>query len=137
MRLPDPQQRGFALPLALTASALLLLSSLSLQTLALHARQRSHQVLATAQTRDAERSVAMAFQQHATGAHACLLALPSSEWEGSKRCLGVNPAALQSGRVADRDWQLLQWIPQDERAGTLQLRWSDGRQSRLDLELLP
>ena len=41
MRLPDPQQRGFALPLALTTSALLLLSSLSLQTLALHARQRS------------------------------------------------------------------------------------------------
>ena len=48
MRLPDSQQRGFALPLALTSSALLLLSSLSLQTLALHARQRSRQLLATA-----------------------------------------------------------------------------------------
>ena len=137
MRLPDPQQRGFALPLALTASALLLLSSMSLQTLALHARQRSHQALATAQSRDAERSVAMAFQQHAAGAHACLLALPSSEWEGSKRCPGANPEALQSGRVADRDWQLLQWQPHEVLAGTLQLRWSDGRQSLLDLELLP
>ena len=71
MRLPDPQQKGFALPLALTTSALLLLSSLSLQALALHARQRSSQALATAQTRDAERSLAMAFQQHAAGA--CLL----------------------------------------------------------------
>ena len=111
MRLPDPQQRGFALPLALTTSALLLLSSLSLQTLALHARQRSSQALATAQTRDAERSVAMVFQQHAAGAHACLLALPSLEWEGSERCPGANPAALQSGRVADRDWQLLHWQP--------------------------
>ena len=98
MRLPDPQQRGFALPLALTTSALLLLSSLSLQTLALHARQRSSQALATAQTRDAERSVAMTFQQHAVGAHACLLALPSSEWELSERCPGVNPGLLQSGR---------------------------------------
>ena len=137
MRLPDPQQRGFVLPLALTSSALLLLSSLSLQTLALHARQRSHQALATAQTRDAERSVAMAFQQHAAGVDACLLALPSSEWEGSKRCPGVNPAALQSGRVAELDWQLLQWQPHGVMAGTLQLRWSDGRQSRLDLELLP
>ena len=78
MRLPDQRQQGFALPLALTASALLLLSSLSLQTLALHARQRSSQALATAQTRDAELSVAMAFQQHAAGAYACLLALPSS-----------------------------------------------------------
>ena len=137
MRLPDPQQRGFALPLALTTSALLLLSSLSLQTLAMHARQRRHQALATSQTRDAERSVAMAFQQHATGAHACLLALPSSEWDGFEYCRGVNPALLQSGRVADRDWQLLDWQPHGAMAGTLQLHWSDGSKSRLDLELLP
>ena len=129
--------KGFALPLARTTSALLLLSSLSLQTLALHARQRSSQALAIAKTRDAERSVAMAFQQHAVGAHACLLALPSSEWEGSEPCPGVNPALLQSGRVDDRDWELMHWQPHGAMAGMLQLRWSDGRQSRLDLELLP
>ena len=129
--------KGFALPLVLTTSALLLLSSLSLQTLALHARRRSSQALATAQTRDAEQSVAMAFQQHAAGAHACLLAWPSSDWEGSADCPGVNPGLLQSGRVPGRDWQLLDWQPQGARAGILQLRWSDGRQSRLDLELLP
>ena len=129
--------KGFALPLALTTSALLLLSSLSLQTLALHARQRSSQALAIAQTRDAEGSVAMAFQQHAVGDHACLLALPSSEWEGSERCPGLNPSLLQSGHVAARDWQLLDWQPQGTRAGTLQLLWSDGSKSRLGLELLP
>ena len=133
----DPPRQGFALPLVLTSSALLLLSSLSLQTLALHARQRSSQALATAQARDAERSVAMAFQQLAAGAHACLLALPSSEWDGPKHCPGVNRGLLQSGRVADRDWQLLDWQPQGTRAGLLHLRWSEGRQSRLDLELLP
>ena len=137
MRLPYSQQQGFALPLGLTTSALLLLSSLSLQTLALHARQRSRQALATAQARDAERSVAMAFQQLAAGAHACLLALPSSEWDGSAHCPGVNPALLQSGHVADRDWQLLDWQPHDASAGTLKLHWSDGRQSQLDLKLLP
>ncbi len=137
MRLRDPQERGFALPLALTTSALLLLSSLSLQTLALRARQRSSQALATSQARDAERSVAMAFQQLAAGAHACLLALPSSEWEGSEHCPGVNPGLLQSGHVADRDWQLLDWQPHGVKAGILQLHWSDGHQSRLDLELLP
>ena len=137
MRLPDSKQQGFALPLALTTSALLLLSSLSLQTLALHARQRSRQALDMAKIRDAERSVAMALQQHAAGTHACLLALPSSEWELSAGCPGVNPALLQSGRVADRGWQLLDWQPQGARAGTLQLRWSDGSQSQLDLELLP
>ena len=137
MRLPDPKQQGFALPLALTTSALLLMSSLSLQTLALHARQRSRQALATAQTRDAERSVAMAFQQHAAGAHACLLALPSQDWNRSEVCPGANPAALQSGRLADRDWQLMAWQPHGAMSGTLQLHWSDGSQSRLDLELLP
>ena len=135
MRLPDSRQQGFALPLALTTSVLLLLSSLSLQTLSLHARQRSRQALAIAQTLDAERSVAMAFQQHAAGAHACLLALPSLEWESSERCPGETPALLQSGRVDDRDWQLLDWQPKGTRAGTLQLLWSDGRQSQLDLEL--
>ena len=129
--------KGFALPLALTSSALVLLSSLSLQTLALHARQRSSQALATAKTRDAERSVAMAFQQHAAGAHACLLALPSSEWDLPAGCPGANPAALQSGRVAELDWQLLQWQPHGVMAGTLRLQWGDGRHSRLDLELLP
>ena len=137
MQLPNPQQQGLALPLALTTSALVLLSSLSFQTLALHARQRSRQALATAQARDAERSVAMAFQQLAAGAHACLLALPSSEWYRSEHCPGVNPALLQSGHVADRDWQLLDWQPHGASAGTLKLHWSDGRQSRLDLELLP
>jgi len=123
--------------LATSTSALLLLSSLSLQTLALHARQRSSQALATAKLRDAEHSVAMAFQQHAAGAHACLLALPSSEWALPTGCPGANPAVLQSGRVADRDWQLLDWQPHGAMAGTLQLHWSDGSQSRLDLELLP
>ena len=136
MRLPDPHQQGFALPLALTTSALLLLSSLSLQTLALHARQRSRQALVSAQTRDAERSVAMAFQQQSVGANACLLAMPSGAWPVSEHCLGSNPSVLQSGRVADRAWQLLHWQPLGAMAGTLQLRWSDGRQSRLDLDLL-
>ena len=137
MRLPHPQQRGFVLPLALTTSALLLLSSLSLQTLALHAFQRSRQALDMAKIRDAERSVAMAFQQHAVGAHACMLALPSPVWDSSEHCPEVNSTMLQSGRVVDRGWQLLDWQPQGARAGTLQLRWSDGSQSQLDLELLP
>ena len=135
MRFPEPQVRGFALPLALTTSALLLLSSMSLQSLALHARQRSIHALVAAQNSDVERSVAMAFQQHAAGAHVCLLALPSSEWEKSGVCPGVSPTSLLSGQVVDHDWELLDWQPQGAMAGTLRLGWSDGRQSRLDLEL--
>ena len=76
-------------------------------------------------------------KQHAISTHACLLALPSYDWDGTNNCPGVNPAVLKSGRVADRYWQLLHWQPQGPLAATLHLRWSDVRQSRLDMELLP
>ena len=135
MRLPDPQQRGFALPLALTTSALLLLSSLSLQTLAFHGRQRSSQALATAQARDADQSVVMAFQQHAQGAAACLLALPSSAWPALEHCPAADPSPLQAGWIGDRHWHLISWQPTAADSGTLQLSWSDGQQSRIDVEL--
>lgn len=131
------QSNGFVLPLALTGSALLLLSSLSLQTLALHARQRSSQALATAQTLDADQSVLMAFQQHAQAAHACLLALPSSAWPALEQCPAADPSPLQAGRIGDRHWQLLAWQPTAAAGGTLQLSWSDGQQSRIDVELQP
>ena len=104
--------------------AVLLLSSLSLQTLAFHARQRSHQALATAQIRDAERSVVMAFQQHAVVPMLASWPCPRRSG-GSERCLGVNPALLQSGRVDDRDWQLLIGNPR-QASWDAAAAWSDG-----------
>ena len=71
----------------------------------------SSETLATAHAQDAERSVAMAFQKHISGTHTCLLALPSSDWDVTKNCPEVNPAALKSGRVPDSDWQLLHGNP--------------------------
>ena len=137
IRMPPPvrQPNGFVLPLALTGSALLLLSSLSLQTLAFHGRRRSSQALATAQARDADQSVLMAFQQHAQGAAACLLALPSSAWPALELCPAVDPSPLQAGRIGDRHWQLLAWQPTAAAGATLQLSWIDGQQSRIDVEL--
>jgi hypothetical protein len=44
----------------------LLLSSLSLQTLAMHGRQRSRQLFTTAEQADARQSVAMDFLQRAS-----------------------------------------------------------------------
>ena len=131
------QSNGFVLPLALTGSALLLLSSLSLQTLAFHGRQRSSQALAMAKTRDADQSVLMAFQQHAQAAHACLLALPSSAWPALEQCPAADPSPLQAGRIGDRHWHLISWQPTAAAGGTLQLSWSDGQQSRIDVELQP
>jgi hypothetical protein len=46
--IPPRCSGGFVLPLALSTAAVLLLSSLSLQTLAMHGRQRSRQLNTTA-----------------------------------------------------------------------------------------
>ena len=56
------------LPLALSTAAVLLLSSLSLQTLAMHGRQRSRQLFTTAERADGRQSVAMDFLQRASAA---------------------------------------------------------------------
>ena len=55
------------LPLALTTSSVLLLSSLSLQTLALHQHQRSHHALITAQRADEHQSLRADWLQRAGG----------------------------------------------------------------------
>ena len=74
--IPPRCSGGFVLPLALSTAAVLLLSSLSLQTLAMHGRQRSRQLFTTAEQADARQSVAMDFLQRASAANLCLLALP-------------------------------------------------------------
>ena len=90
MPLVQTGSRGFALPLALSCSAVLLLSSLSLQTIALHGRQRSRQALLIAQRSDLHHSAAMDFQQRAQGANACLLRHAASEMPA----IDLSPAAL-------------------------------------------
>jgi len=71
---------GFVLPMALTLSAVLLLSSLSLQTLAMHQLQRSRHRLERVSRADAFLSAAMQFSQRSGAAQACLLLWPSQQW---------------------------------------------------------
>ena len=130
-----PVAAGFALPAALSASALLLLSSLSLQTLALHGQQRSQVQLQRAQRTDAAQSAAMAFLQQAHGANGCLLTFPSARWSDPGVCPAADPQQLQQGDAGEYSWQLIAWQPTTAGAGNLQLRWADGREASLDLEL--
>ena len=132
---PSDQDGGFALPLALTASSVLLLSSLSLQTLALHGQQRSQVQLQRAQRTDALQSAAMVFLQQAHGANGCLLRFPSVQWTQPGVCPAADPQQLQQGDAGEYSWQLIAWQPTTADAGTLQLRWADGREASLDLEL--
>ena len=131
---PSDPAGGFALPFALTASSVLLLSSLSLQTLALHQGQRSQVQLQRAQRTDALQSAAMVFLQQAHGANGCLLRFPSAQWTQSEVCPAADPQQLQQGDAGEHSWQLLSWQPTTSGLGTLRLRWADGREASLDLE---
>ena len=129
-----PVAAGFALPAALSASALLLLSSLSLHTLALHGQQRSHVQLQRAQHTDAMQSAAMVFLQRAHGANGCLLRFPSEQWSDPGVCPAADPQQLLQGDAGEYSWQLIAWQPKTSSSGNLQLRWADGREASLDLE---
>ena len=131
---PSDQTGGYALPLALVTSSVLLLSSLSLQTLALHQGKRSQVQLQRAQHTDALQSAAMAFLQQAHGSNGCLLSFPSARWSDPWVCPAADPQQLQQGDAGEHSWQLIAWQPTTPAAGTLQLRWADGREASLNLE---
>mgnify|MGYP004107448505 CR=1 FL=1 len=123
------------LPLALTTSGVLLLSSLSLQTLALHQHQRSRHALTTAQRRDDRQSLRADWLQRATGVQACLLALSLERWIDHRICPGADPQPLMAGRIAERSWQLIHWQPVVDGLAQLQIRWGDGSEERFVVEL--
>ena len=126
---------GFLLPLALSTAAVLLLSSLSLQTLAMHGRQRSRLLFTSAEQADARQSVAMDFLQRASAANRCLLALPSAQWVDSGLCPGADPQQLQAGLRDALAWQLVSWETQSLGSGTLQWRWPDASPAKVELVL--
>ena len=128
------QAGGYTLPLVLVTSAVLLLSSLSLQALALHQRQRNHVQFQRVQRSDALQSAAMVFLQQAHGANGCLLRFPSVQWSDPEVCPAADPQQLQQGDAVEHSWQLLAWQPTTPGSGTLKLRWADGREASLDLE---
>lgn len=97
---------GFVFPLALSTAAVLLLSSLSLQTLAMHGRQRSRQLLTTAKHADARQSEAMDFLQRASAANRCLLGVPSAQWGNAALCPEADPQHLKAGLRDAMAWQL-------------------------------
>ncbi len=133
--IPPRSSAGFVLPLALSTAAVLLLSSLSLQTLAMHGHQRSRQRITIAERADARQSVAMDFLQRASGPNRCLLTVPSQQWWELGLCPGADPQPLQAGLRDGLAWQLSSWEPHSLASGTLQWRWRDGSLATLELVL--
>ena len=132
---PKPAAKGFVLPLALTASAVLLLGSASIHTLSLKGRLRLKSAIQREQAADQLRSAAQAFTTMATGAEACLLLWPSVDWSlRQNSCFGAEPSSLLAGMVADQPWQLLSWQPAPG-LGDLRLQLADGRRASFRVEL--
>ena len=130
-------QAGFVLPLALTASAVLLLGSASVHTLSLQKRLRIHASSQREQVADQLRSAAQAFVVATRGPDACLLQWPSLDWSGGAQdCSGSDHSQLSGGVVGEMGWTLLDWQPSNE-SGQLRLRLADGRigSFRLALDL--
>ncbi|MDB4336907.1 hypothetical protein OAA10_00175 [bacterium] len=125
------------LPLALTASAVLLLGSASLHTLSLQKRLRIHATHQRGQVADQLRSAAQAFSSAASGEEACLLRWSSLEWSGlAQACTGSDPSQLSGGVVGEMPWTLLDWKPGHE-SGQLKVQLADGRTGRFRLALDP
>ena len=123
------------LPLALCASAVLLLGSASIHTLSLKGRLLLQAAIQREQSADQLRSAAHAFTTMAMGTEACLLLWPSVDWNFRKHsCAGAEPTSLMEGTVGDQRWKLLSWLPGSQ-SGSLQLALADGHRGRFRLEL--
>ncbi len=125
------------LPLALTASAVLLLGSASIHTLSLQKRFRIHASTQREQFADQLRSAAQAFVVATRGPEACLLQWSSLDWPGVARgCKGSDPSQLSGGVVGEMPWTLLDWKPSNE-SGQLRLQLADGQTGNFRLSLDP
>ena len=125
------------LPLALTASAVLLLGSASLHTLSLQKRLRIHAFHQREHGADQLRSAAQAFVVATRGPEACLLQWSSLDWAGVARgCTGSDPSQLSAGVVGEMPWSLLDWQPRNH-SGQLKVQLVDGRTGRFRLALDP
>ena len=136
-RLVWQRRSGFVMPLAITASAVLLLGSASIHTLSLQGHWRHQASLRRQQALDQLQSAAQAFVAAARGWQACLLLQSSDQWhQSSGDCIKADPDRLRHGRVNDQGWQLLAWQADHDR-GQLDLRLADGRAARFHLQLDP
>ena len=125
------------LPLAISASAVLLLGSASIHTLSLQKRLRIHASSQRELGADQLRSAAQAFVAAAHGPESCLLRRAATDWPiAAQECVDSDPAELMHGLVEEMPWSLLDWQPFGTN-GRLQLQLEDGRTGRFRLALHP
>lgn len=133
-RVHPVQEAGFVLPLSITGALVLLLSSLSLQTLVLHTRQVQAAERKRLQAEDRLASAAQRLAADFQGRLACLKGVPLADWRiqvlRSPCPAGLDAVALQRLWIDGQEVQLAGWMPQPEGGGALQLQLAGGGRAR-------
>ena len=137
LRLHPPLEAGFVLPLSLTGAFVLLLSSLSIQSLMLHTRQVQAAERVRLQAEDRLASASQHWAANLQGPFACLSPMASAEWHTQPLPAAcppdLDPQALQQLEIAGETVQLLSWEPSLQ-GGVLRLQLApNGLQRRYGL----
>lgn len=127
---PTRQRRtaGLLLPLSGLMSLLLLLGSLSVQTVSLQSRLQGDSEQQLQISEDRLNSAAQLLVARIQQQHACLLLLGLERWSDAACASPSEQALLRQGEVFGSAWQLVRWQPDT----TIQ---SEGGVQRLTLEL--
>jgi hypothetical protein len=114
-------ERGFILPVAIGASLLLLLGSLSLHSVALQGRLAHASREAIAAQEDALTGAAQQLVSQLNLKHPCLLSLPRARWslEGRSCATPQELAVLLGDGGSGGGWRLLDWRPMSASAQAL------------------
>jgi hypothetical protein len=137
LRSHPPLEAGFVLPLSLTGALVLLLSSLSIQSLVLHTRQVQAAERVRLQAEDRLASASQEWAAQLQGPFACLAPVASAEWHTQPLPAAcppdLDPQALQQLEIAGATVQLLSWEP-GTTGGVLRLQLApNGLQRRYGL----
>ncbi|KEF41346.1 MAG: hypothetical protein ER33_11905 [Cyanobium sp. CACIAM 14] len=110
---PPRHAQGFVLPLAMGASMVLLLGSLSAHTAGLQLRLQGVREQQQRRAEDRLSSAAQELLAELNRNHPCLLALPLERWNGEGLvCASAQALAnLQAGRVLGASFRLVGWRP--------------------------
>ena len=134
LRVRPALEAGFVLPLSITGALVLLLSSLSLQTLVLHSRQVQVAERTRIRAEDRLASGAQRLAGDFQGRLACLKAVPLADWPSqavTQPCpAGLDPGALQRLSIDGQGLNLVNWAPQPEGGGVAELQLPDGGLAR-------
>ena len=110
--IPPSPESGFVLPLALGVSMLLLLSSLSLQTVALQGRLDQVSQAGRGRDEDALVGAAQRLVGELNRRHACLLSLHFSRWpQEGQGCASLPQQEALVGEAGSFGGRLLAWSP--------------------------